>query len=138
MSSQPPPRSPSPSPTTTESTLVDDQPSLPDEKIVPADEEAPPIPMASAIEKLPPRPAPTYEYSWAEWSPNAEVVYLRDAEETNKHLSQLKPGCLGFDLEWKPNYVKGGKENPVALVQLANDDVIYLLQITAMKGMAVV
>ncbi|KAJ3515858.1 hypothetical protein NMY22_g14340 [Coprinellus aureogranulatus] len=99
----------------------------------PQPEPLPWPPMASPIEKLPPRPAPTWGYSWDEWSPNARVVYLRDSEDANKHLSRLVPGALGFDLEWKPTYVKGGQENPVALVQLANDDTIYLLQISAMK-----
>ena len=96
--------------------------------------EPPPIPEASAIEKLPPRPAPTSAYSWSEWSPNARVVYLRSSEDANRHLSTMTPGCIGFDLEWKPVFAKGAKENPVALVQLANDDMIYLLQVTAMKG----
>lgn len=91
-------------------------------------------PMASAMEKLPPRPAPTWAYSWNEASPNARLVYLRDADEANQVLSRLQPGPLGFDLEWKPTYVKGGHENPVALVQLANDDTIHLIQISAMKG----
>jgi hypothetical protein len=94
----------------------------------------PPIPQASAIEKLPPRPAPTCGYIWSEWSPNASIIYLRNSEDANRHLSTMTPGCVGFDLEWKPVFAKGAKENPVALVQLANDDRIYLLQVTAMKG----
>ncbi|RXW16585.1 hypothetical protein EST38_g9261 [Candolleomyces aberdarensis] len=95
--------------------------------------EPSPIPQASAIEKLPPRPAPTCGYVWREWSPNATVVYLRNSDEANRHLSTMTPGCIGFDLEWKPVFAKGAQENPVALVQLANDDMIYLVQVTAMK-----
>jgi len=89
---------------------------------------------ASAMEKLPPRPAPTMAYTWNEWSPKARMMYLRNADEANMYLSQLQPGCIGFDMEWKPTYVSGGRENPVALIQLANDVVIYLVQISAMKG----
>ncbi|TEB39359.1 ribonuclease H-like protein, partial [Coprinellus micaceus] len=89
--------------------------------------------MASALEKLPPRPAPTCAYTWNEASPSARLVYLRDADEANQVLSRLQPGPLGFDLEWKPTYVKGGHENRVALVQLANGDTIHLIQISAMK-----
>jgi hypothetical protein len=37
-------------------------------------------------------------------------------------------------MEWKPTFVKGGKENPVALIQIASADFILLIQISAMKG----
>ncbi|KAG2023837.1 hypothetical protein CC2G_001447 [Coprinopsis cinerea AmutBmut pab1-1] len=97
--------------------------------------DPPPIPLASHIEKLPPRPAPTQAYSWRELSPNAVVIYTRDPAQADRELSKLKPGPLGFDLEWKPNYVKGGKENRVALVQLANDEMILLIQVSAMHAL---
>lgn len=88
------------------------------------------------IDKTPPRPAPTLAYSWEECNPHAKVLYIRDHNEANTELSKLPhgPQALGFDLEWKPTYVKGGGENPVALVQLANNDTIFLLQVSAMKG----
>lgn len=93
-------------------------------------------PSTSLFERTPPRPAPTLSYSWKERCPDAQLLYIRDAELANKELSILAPGTFGFDLEWKPNFVKGAGENPVALVQLANDEIILLLQISAMKGNA--
>ncbi|KAF8203229.1 ribonuclease H-like domain-containing protein [Pholiota molesta] len=87
------------------------------------------------IDKTPPRPAPTMAYSWKECNPRAKVLYIRDHNEANSELSKLPhgPQALGFDLEWKPTYIRGVGENPVALVQLANNDTVYLLQVSAMK-----
>lgn len=86
------------------------------------------------VEKYPPRPAPTKAYSWKEYNPLAKRLYIRDHEQANEELSKLNATVLGFDLEWKPNFFRGNKENPVALVQLANYDTILLLQISAMEG----
>ena len=86
------------------------------------------------IDKSPPRPAPTKAYSWNEYNSNAELFYIRDHAIANQELSKLNVSVLGFDLEWKPIYYKGGKENPVALVQLASFDTVLLLQISAMEG----
>ena len=52
----------------------------------------------------------------------------------NNALSNLPPGPLGFDLEWRPNYVKGAPQNPVAVVQLASADIVLVLQISKMSG----
>jgi hypothetical protein len=41
------------------------------------------------------------------------------------------PVALGFDLEWRPNFIAGQSQNPVALVQLAAADRVYLFQIVA-------
>ena len=46
----------------------------------------------------------------------------------------LEPCAFGFDVEWKPVYQKGQPANKVALIQLANDEVIYLLQVSAMQS----
>ena len=86
------------------------------------------------IDKSPPRPAPTKAYSWNESNPRAKLFYLRDHARANEELAKLNVTVLGFDLEWKPIYYKGGKENPVALVQLASYDTVLLLQISAMEG----
>lgn len=80
------------------------------------------------------RPIPTIPYSWRQKHPRAQLFYIRDHKEANKALERLDGKAYGFDLEWKPNYVKGQKENPVALVQIANHAVILLLQVNAMKG----
>ncbi|KAG2044287.1 ribonuclease H-like domain-containing protein [Suillus americanus] len=73
-------------------------------------------------------------YSWRHQSPApTRIRYITNHLEANSELSQLAIGPLGFDLEWRPNYRKGGSENPVALVQLAGFDTILLLQISAMS-----
>ncbi|KAF5355649.1 hypothetical protein D9756_004211 [Leucocoprinus leucothites] len=78
-------------------------------------------------------PEPTIPYSWREWHPNIELVYIRHHDQANKALERLAGGPYGFDLEWKPNFVKGQAENRVALVQIANHETILLLQVTAMQ-----
>ncbi|KAF8807243.1 ribonuclease H-like protein [Phlegmacium glaucopus] len=85
------------------------------------------------IDKSPPRPAPTKAYSWQEYNSLAKMLYIRDHQQANEELSKLNATVLGFDLEWKPTFYRGGKENRVALVQLANHDTILLLQISAMQ-----
>jgi hypothetical protein len=41
---------------------------------------------------------------------------------------------FGFDVEWKPNFVKGQPQSPIALLQLAKEDQILLIQLSAMNG----
>lgn len=88
------------------------------------------------LDRAPPRPAPTAAYSCLEKNPALRVLYIQDHREANKQLKLLGPGphVLGFDIEWKPIYVKGAPENRIALIQLANNHVVLLLQITAMQG----
>lgn len=73
-------------------------------------------------------------YSCKSINPNITVVYTQDIDEANHQVSKLTKGPVGFDLEWKPTYVKGQPENPVALVQLANHDTVLLFQVSAMRG----
>ena len=40
---------------------------------------------------------------------------------------------VGFDLEWKPNFVKNNPENPVALVQLATATDVYLFHLSRLN-----
>ncbi|KAG2156486.1 ribonuclease H-like domain-containing protein [Suillus bovinus] len=76
-------------------------------------------------------------YFWRDQSPaHTRIRYITNHLEADFELSRLAIGPLGFDLEWRPNYRKGGRENPVALVQLAGFDTILLLQISAMSGMS--
>ncbi|KAG2350663.1 ribonuclease H-like protein [Suillus weaverae] len=76
-------------------------------------------------------------YSWRHQSPGPTRIriirYITNHLEADFELSRLPVGPLGFDLEWRPNYKKGGRENPVALVQLASLDTILLLHISAMS-----
>lgn len=41
---------------------------------------------------------------------------------------------IGFDVEWKPQFAKGGAENPIALVQLADRHRILLIHVFMMRG----
>ncbi|KAG0703132.1 ribonuclease H-like domain-containing protein [Suillus ampliporus] len=72
-------------------------------------------------------------YSWRVQSPTSSLQYIKDHRVADVVLSQLTPGPLGFDLEWRPNYRKGARENRVALVQLAGRDSVLLLQVSAMS-----
>ncbi|OBZ79223.1 Werner syndrome ATP-dependent helicase [Grifola frondosa] len=90
-------------------------------------------PTVSQEPAVPPVPPRVYEhYSWSTKSPNTRLVYIRDIETADREISELRAEHVGFDLEWKPNYVKGGRENPVALVQLACKDKILLIQVSSM------
>lgn len=73
-------------------------------------------------------------YSWKDRSPSTQLVYITDNYQADLEVVKLR-GPLGFDLEWKPNFVKGRPENPVALVQLSDENTILLIQISAMAGM---
>jgi hypothetical protein len=78
-------------------------------------------------------------YSWKNWHPDANLCYLTDHEKAEEELKKLlnsaRGSVLGFDIEWKPTTRRGERENPVALIQLANNATILLLQVSAMKGM---
>jgi hypothetical protein len=74
-------------------------------------------------------------FSWHEKSPTTNVIYVRNSDQADLEISKLRGNVLGFDMEWKPTFVRGQPENPVALIQLANQDTILLLQLTAMASM---
>ncbi|KAI0932660.1 hypothetical protein AcW1_000281 [Taiwanofungus camphoratus] len=80
----------------------------------------------------PPSPQIYALYSWKR-SPNARLAYLRDTQKANDEVAKLRSGPLGFDLEWKPSFRKGQKENAVALVQLATEDMVLIIQVSAMQ-----
>ncbi|KAI0047676.1 ribonuclease H-like protein [Auriscalpium vulgare] len=78
---------------------------------------------------------PTFPtYTWRNFAPNAQLLYLRDAEDADRALALLDAPVVGLDLEWRPNFKPGLPENPVALVQLASEDKILLIQVSAMQG----
>ena len=83
----------------------------------------------------PDEPPRVYDiYSYADKSPNTRPIYIQNAATADVAISQLKSKVLGFDLEWRPNFVKGNPENPVALVQLASEDTILLIHVSFMQG----
>ncbi|KAF8610673.1 ribonuclease H-like protein [Ceratobasidium sp. AG-I] len=84
-----------------------------------------------APEKAPVNLCPIFE--WRDnVVPGTQISYLRAVSEVNEAL-QLAEGPFGFDMEWKPCFVKGQAENPVALIQLAQQDRIYLIHLSAMS-----
>lgn len=94
---------------------------------------------AAPPEKLPPKKIavpPQPPYMWSTLDPSARLVYVRNHTDANTELDRLSTDPLGFDLEWRPNFIKGHPENRVSLVQLANQDTIFLIQVSAMQGKA--
>ena len=91
--------------------------------------------VAQKAEEKPKVPERIYPlYNWNVVAPGTTLHYVTDLTSAENALAYFEPGLVGFDLEWKPNWRKGQKENPVALVQLANRDTILLLQLTSMRG----
>jgi len=94
--------------------------------------------VATAVESLviymPPSSKPTDlpRYSWRNIHPEALCHYVRDVLQANTLVGLLQ-GPVGLDLEWKPAFRKGQPENPVSLIQLANQDSILLIQVSAMQ-----
>lgn len=64
--------------------------------------------------------------------PGTVPRYLRRAADVNKAL-EVAQGPFGFDVEWKPTFVKGQPQSPIALLQLAKEDQILLIQLSAMN-----
>ncbi|KAJ1310181.1 hypothetical protein OPQ81_006925 [Rhizoctonia solani] len=80
----------------------------------------------SSVPALPP-------FLWREHAvPGTRVKYLCTGKEVNEVLESAE-GPFGFDLEWKPSFVRGRPESPIALLQLARPDQILLIQLTSMK-----
>ena len=114
------PSIPTPTPEAGEVTVISDAPPQPDEKPAPAQE--------------PKRPEPKIPYSWRTFRPPISFEYVTDCDRADELLAVLEPCALGFDVEWKPVFLKGQPENKVAIIQLANNEVIYLLQVSAMQS----
>ncbi|KAG6834765.1 hypothetical protein H0H93_007548 [Arthromyces matolae] len=70
-------------------------------------------------------------YHWRNIHPNASLHYVRDVHHANLLIHSFN-GPVGFDLEWKPTFTKNSPENPVAIVQLANESTILIIQVSAM------
>ncbi|KAK0465286.1 ribonuclease H-like domain-containing protein [Desarmillaria tabescens] len=70
------------------------------------------------------------------WSPGAQPHYITTVAAADaviaRHLEHYV-GHVGFDLEWKPSFVRGARENPVALVQIATETEVFLFQLSAMS-----
>lgn len=83
-----------------------------------------------------PRRAVFPEFSWRRMKPTPKLKYIRDHDEANNQLLHLR-GSLGFDLEWKPTR-RVGQEPRIAVVQLSSQDLILVMQISAMSSTLVI
>ena len=54
---------------------------------------------------------------------------MRDAD---REIALLNSDVVGFDLEWKPIFHAGQPDNPVALVQIANNHKVLLIHVCQM------
>jgi hypothetical protein len=92
---------------------------------------------ASSME-LPGRAASTL-YDWRAFTaPGAQLRYIRTEDTANERIARITsrqtPFAIGIDFEWRPTFVSGRAENPIALVQVACDDEILLVHVSAMQG----
>ena len=81
-------------------------------------------------------------YKWR--TAQAKLHYIFTESEADRVLNLLRlklerdkregANVLGFDLEWRPNFRGGNVQNPVALVQLATEDEVFLVQISRMQS----
>ncbi|KAF8350210.1 ribonuclease H-like domain-containing protein [Amanita rubescens] len=80
----------------------------------------------------PPQPLQLPPYNWQSLNPNAQLLYIQSVKDADREITLFNTDVVGFDLEWKPVYRKGQRENPVALVQLANSHKVLLIHICKM------
>lgn len=78
-------------------------------------------------------------YDWRTFAaPGAQLHYIRTEETANERIARIAsrttPFAIGLDFEWRPTFVAGRPENPIALIQVACDDEILLVQVSAMQG----
>ncbi|KAH8992056.1 hypothetical protein EDB92DRAFT_1859586 [Lactarius akahatsu] len=75
-------------------------------------------------------------YDWRAFTTNAQLHYIRTEDTANECIARIasrpSPLAIGLDLEWRPTFTPRRRENPIALVQLACDDEILLMQVSAM------
>ena len=80
-------------------------------------------------------------YDWRTYTTNGQLHYIRAVDTANECIARIasrpSPVTIGLDLEWRPTFAPRRPENPIALVQLACDDEILLVQVSAMEGMYV-
>lgn len=78
-------------------------------------------------------------YDWRAFTaPGAQLHYIRTEDTANERIARIAsrqtPFAIGLDFEWRPTFVSGRAENPIALVQVACDDEILLVHVSAMQG----
>ena len=77
-------------------------------------------------------------YDWRTFTANAQLRYIVTEGTANECIARIasrsSPFTIGLDCEWRPTFTPRTRENPIALVQLACDDEILLVQVSAMQG----
>ena len=77
--------------------------------------------------------APILNYSYTVRQPERTIRYIKTYDEAHKQASSsasaLQGPFLGFDVEWRPNFVKNAPPSRVALIQLASKHEVLLFQI---------
>lgn len=77
-------------------------------------------------------------YNWRTFTANAQLHYIRAEDTANECIARIasrqSPVTIGLDFEWRPTFTPGKRENPIALVQVACDDEILLVQVSAMRA----
>lgn len=86
-----------------------------------------------------PRNVATTLYDWRAFTaPGTQLHYIRTEDTANERIARIasrqSPFAVGLDFEWRPTFVSGRAENPIALVQVACDDEILLVHVSAMRG----
>ena len=75
------------------------------------------------------------DYSYKVRQPKRTIRYIQTHDhdevlrESRASATALRGSFLGLDIEWKPNWVKGAPEPPVALIQLASRHEVLLFHI---------
>lgn len=85
--------------------------------------------------------APVLNYSYTIRQPERTIRYIKTNEEAKKQArlsaSALQGPFLGFDVEWRPIFVKNAPPSPVALIQLASKHEVLLFQISRVRKLAI-
>lgn len=79
-----------------------------------------------------PQPPQLPPYSWQSLSPSAQLLYIRSVRDADRQIALLNSDVVGFDLEWRPVFRTGQPDNPVALVQIANNHKVLLIHVHKM------
>ncbi|KAG7588523.1 Ribonuclease H-like superfamily [Arabidopsis suecica] len=59
-----------------------------------------------------------------------DVIWVDEVNELRKATSFLEGSrVVGIDCEWKPNYIKGSKQNKVSIMQIGSDTKIFILDL---------
>lgn len=86
-------------------------------------------------------PAPVLNYSYTVRQPERSIRYIKTREEAQRQAglsaSALQGPFLGFDVEWRPIFVKNAPPSPVALIQLASKHEVLLFQISRVRKLAI-